>query len=85
MGSVRQLIFVTSPARLSSIDSPSIVGAWRYLTSSPTSSENGRQITGNIQGFARTNSFSQRSLLMMVYATSHASTATAPITATITT
>ena len=59
-GRPRQLIFVTSPARLSSSDSSSVVGALRYLTSRPTRSENGRQIAGNSHGFASTNSFSQR-------------------------
>ena len=66
-GRDRQSIFETSPARLSSIDSPRFVGAFRYFTSRPTSSENGRQMTGNIHGFAVTKSFCQRSLVTSVY------------------
>ncbi len=58
-GSDRQSIFDTSPDRLSSIDSSSVVGAWRYLTSRPTASENGRQMTGNIHGLAVTKALSQ--------------------------
>ena len=78
-GSDRQSIFETSPARLSSIDSPRFVGALRYFTRRPTSSENGRQMTGNIHGFAVTKSFCQRSLVTSVYTISQASTETAPI------
>ena len=62
IGRRRQSIFETSPARLSSIDPSRLVGACRYLTRSPTTSENGRQMTGNIHGFATTKSFSQISL-----------------------
>ena len=85
IGNPRQSIFDTSPDRLSSIDSPSIVGAFRYLTSRPTNSENGRQMTGNIHGLARTNAFSHRSLFTVEYTRSQARTATAPMTATMTT
>ena len=53
-GSDRQSIFETSPLRLSSIDSPRLVGALRYLTSRPTSNEKGRQMTGNSQRLATT-------------------------------
>ena len=85
IGSVRQSIFETSPERLSSIDSSRLVGAWRYFTSRPTASENGRQMTGNIQRFAVTKAFSQRSRLTVSKTTSQTSTATAPMTATMTT
>ena len=85
IGSVRQSIFETSPERLSIIDSSSVVGACRYLTSSPTTSEKGRQMTGNSQGFATTTSFSQRTRLSVSYTTSQARTEIAPMTATITT
>ena len=85
VGSVRQSILVTSPARLSISDSSSVVGAWRYLTSRPTSRENGRQIAGNSQGFAATNSFSQRNLFTTSNTISQASTDTAPMNATMTT
>ena len=85
IGSDRQSILVTSPARLASIDSPRFVGALRYFTSRPTSSENGRQMTGNIHGFAVTKSFCHSRSVTAVYTVSQASTDTAPITATITT
>ena len=53
---------ITSPVRLSRIDPSRLLGALAYLTSRPTSSENGRQITGNIHALSATKPFSQMSL-----------------------
>ena len=55
--------WVTSPVRLSSMDPSRLLGALAYFTSSPTSSENGRQMTGNIHAWPATKLLSQMSLL----------------------
>ena len=55
--------WVTSPVRLSRIDPSRLLGALAYFTSRPTSSENGRQMTGNIQAWPATKLLSQMSLL----------------------
>src|SRR3954451_5882062 len=85
IGSRRQSIFETSPVRLSTIDSSRLVGAFRYFTRRPTTSENGRQIAGKSHGFATMTAFSQMTRFSTSKTTSHASTTTAPITATTTT
>ena len=53
---------MTSPVRLSSMEPSRLLGALAYLTSRPTSSENGRQMTGNIQACPVTKLLSQMSL-----------------------
>ena len=45
---------ITSPVRLSSMDPSRLLGACAYFTSRPTSSEKGRQMTGNIQAWSVT-------------------------------
>ena len=78
-GKVRQSIFEDiRRTRLSSIDASSVVGAWRYFTSSPTASEKGRQITGNIQRLDVTKSLSQRSFWTVSKNHSQARTADCP-------
>ncbi len=48
-GKRRHLMSEASPVRLSRNEPSRLVGALRYFTITPTSSENGMQITGNIQ------------------------------------
>ncbi len=43
-----------SPVRLSRIEPSRLLGAAKYFTSRPTTSDNGRQMTGNIQWWAET-------------------------------
>ena len=45
---------ITSPVRLSSMEPSRLLGALAYLTSRPTTRENGRQMTGNIQAWSVT-------------------------------
>ena len=44
----------TSPVRLSRMEPSRLLGALAYFTSNPTSRENGRQMTGNIQALSVT-------------------------------
>ena len=55
--------WLTSPVRLSRMEPSRLLGALAYFTSRPTSSENGRQMTGNIQALSATKLVSQISLL----------------------
>jgi hypothetical protein len=62
-----------------------LLGARAYFTSRPTSSEKGRQMTGNIQAWSVTKPLSQISLLRTSYATNQPSTAKPPMRETTTT
>src|SRR3974377_1632692 len=84
-GRVRGSIFETSPERLLSSESLSVVGACRYLTRSPTSSDRGMQMIGNIQGFDFTKSFCQTSFEPTTKTHSQAITAIVPTSDTMTT
>ena len=76
------MILVTSPVRLSTSEESRLVGAFRYWTSRPTTSESGRQMTGNIHRFAVTKGFSQIALLSTLNSRNHSNTKTLPNSAT---